>query len=269
MANSIEIVPRWFTVELPVFPPIPMVQRGALALASSLGAKLSLTDIHMSDETWEYRQPAATERQPYGQIRVTVEESQIRIEHRYPATGLEQFERLIQTVVEALEPAKITPQMTFINVELDYVVDLKQDSRLALLIGLNLLEEDEESQDRIDTFDRPCHSVGLRLGFPAYIMKPEEGAEDDDTKETPPAEGGDESAVPNHSGADWQALVTLETLVDDPRKASVQITGQWVEPCQWDGIHEIIIQRLNVAEKFLRDKTLPFLGHFTAEEDDD
>jgi hypothetical protein len=99
-----EFVPRWFTVTLPVYPPVPMVQASALSLATALASKLNLTDIHMSDERWEYRRPHATEGQPRGLIRVSVRENEIRIEHRFPATGLEQFERLVQQVTSSFAP---------------------------------------------------------------------------------------------------------------------------------------------------------------------
>ena len=275
MPDPIQIVPRWFTVQLTVYPPIPLISANALELAKNLATKLSLTDIHMSDELWEYTHPAATEVQPYGRVRVTVEEDKIKIDHMFPATGLEHFERLIQTVIEAIEPTRVSPQFTITTVELDYVVDLKQDARQALLVGLGLLNEDEDEAHRIDCFGRPCHLVGLRLGFPPYRIKrkkaePVEGEAGDEhnAEDKTRAESGESDSEENETepGEDWMARLTVTTLEDDPAKASVEVFGQW-GPSPWTNIHETLIERLNIAERFLREKAVTFLGNFRAEDD--
>jgi hypothetical protein len=281
---------RSFAIELSVFPAIPLLPAKALALAANLSAaNVSLTDIHLSDESWDYRRPTASEGQPYGQIKVTVQEDKIRIEHRFPATGLEFFERLVQAVTGALEKAEIAPQLALVGVELDYIVDLKHDARFALLEGLGLHSQDDDQPPKIACFDRPCHLVGLRLGFPPYIIKKEatkepsagdDAASDDegaieDQEESAGQDADDDtetqvdSAAATELGESWTAIVTVTTLEDDPTKASIEVDGRWMAPVRWKKIDKEIVERLNTTEKFLKEKAAPFLGHFTAKDDDE
>jgi hypothetical protein len=279
MSDSPNFSPRWFTVKLTVYPPIPMVDETAYGLAARLGGPLSLTDIHIGDELWEYRRPHKTAGQPRGLIRLLVEENEIRIEHQFPATGLEQFERLAQTVLNSFEgddeQTSIRPLMTFISVELDYVVNLRQDSRDALLCGLSLKTNDEDEPNRIDSFERPCYLVGLRLGFPPFRQRAQTPEADEGELQPEDAGAGvthiadpgasDELAV----GADWEAQVTLLTLEDDPSKASIEIAGRWMRPVKWSEIKDEIANKLEVAEKFLRQHVVNFLDHFIAGDESD
>jgi hypothetical protein len=121
---------------------------------------------------------------------------------------------------------------------------------------------EEEGRDKIDAFKRPCHLVGLRLGFPPYTVE-------DDDSDTDKPEASDQTAPdpPIDEGSDWQAIITLLTLDDDPTKLLVEITGTWQEPFQWSGIHDTIQARLNIASDFLRSRVSGFLGHFEGGDD--
>jgi|GEM_PF-4481568 len=286
-----EFAPRNFTVTLPVYPPIPMIQSSALALATRLASKLSLTDIHMSDEVWEYKRPHATEGQPRGMVTVQVREGEIKIEHAFPATGLEQFERLVRQVLSSFHKP-FAPSVVFgVNIELDYVVELSGDARQSLLEGLRLFGGYEDV-DKIDAFGRPCHLIGLRLGFPAYREVADEQADDDSgedgeddgaadppaTKEAESKDSGDSEEKPANQaesssdenglgGSDWHATVTMVTLEDDPSKISVEVAGLWPKPYPWKNVEDMVEERIEVASAFLRDRISGFLEHFRGKTD--
>src|SRR5437867_3701996 len=128
-----EFTAQRFALSLHLYPPVAMVRENALELARHLSAHHELTDIHMSDETWEFRRPQSKQGQPRGMIRVQVESQEVTIEHRFPVSGLERFEILTDQVTTAIESV-INPDILFgTSVELEYVIDIGGDARKLLL----------------------------------------------------------------------------------------------------------------------------------------
>jgi hypothetical protein len=75
-----KFIPRSYNVKLVIFPPIAMVQQTALDLARELSEKqLSMTDIHMGQESWSFRRHQPSQGEPRGKIEVTVEQQEISI----------------------------------------------------------------------------------------------------------------------------------------------------------------------------------------------
>ena len=64
--KGFEFRPQRFSVSLVVYPSVAMIRQDALELAKNLGSHLELTDIHMTDETWEFRRPQARRRRITG-----------------------------------------------------------------------------------------------------------------------------------------------------------------------------------------------------------
>jgi hypothetical protein len=259
---------RGFEMTVGFFPQIAMVRKNGLSLASNLAKYHELSDIHFSDERWEFKRPMASEGEPRGLIRVSVEESQITIRHRFPTTGLERFERLCEQVLDSFE-SPLTPEFLFSTIaRLEYVTTIGKDSRISLLDGLNLGKEGEPG--KVDAFGRPCSSVAVRLRFPPYeIIEDEAEATDAPTEQGP----SDQALIPVSSestsqddteegSAEWQAIVTVSSLSDDPEKVSVEVDARWVKPAPWEAGASLISERLRIAEQFLRTSVAKFLEHF-------
>src|SRR5439155_18796720 len=129
-----------------------------------------LTDIHMTDESWVFSRPQA-KGHARGHVEVRVEDQAVIIEQRYPSGGLERFEVLVEQAVEAIGSVTKSEVIFASLIELEYVVELGTDTRKAILGSLDMLGDEEEGeQGKLGVFKRPCHFVGLRLGFPAFKL---------------------------------------------------------------------------------------------------
>jgi hypothetical protein len=233
----------------------------------------------MSDESWVFSRPQA-KGHARGQVQVSVSDQEVTIEHRSPNGGLERFEILMEQAVEAIG-AVIKPQAIWGSVvTLEYQADIGGDARKAILGPLEMLG-DEEGVGKLGAFERPCHFVGLRLGFPAFQYDPqgdeeeedEEGAELEDEKTAALAEG-QLTENPTHAGgakepakgADWHATLTLQSLQDDPKSLSVEVGGRWIGGVPWEHVKETLPSRLWAVDEFLKTKTSDFLEQFRSEE---
>src|ERR1700730_11008181 len=155
-----------------MFPPIAMVRENALKLATSLAGHQDLTDIHMSDESWSFRRPQA-KGHARGHVEVVIRDQSATIENRQPTGGLERFEILVEQVVESVGNV-LRPQAVWgSEVTLEYVVKIGSDTRKLILGSLDMVG-DEDEPGKLAVFDRPCHFVALRLGFPAFEYIPED-----------------------------------------------------------------------------------------------
>ncbi len=273
-AKSFEYTAEKFAVAIDIFPPVAMIRDNALQLAQALSQHHELTDIHMSDEKWEFRRPQAKQGQPRSAIEVTVENQEIRIEHQSPIGGLERFETLLNQVLDAIHTVIKPGVLLGTTVELEYLVDIGGDAREAILRSLGLIgEEEEEEADKLRVFDRPCHQVGLRLVFPPFIVEEDEPEKDDAEDDGPIEElpergtaaqkGKSGEKAPELQGVNWQAILTLQSLQDEPSKFSVEVVGRWVDPVAWQPeIFKTIPQCVRGVDEFLKTKINDFLQHF-------
>jgi hypothetical protein len=284
--KEMEFSPECFTVAADVFPPVAMGRENALRLATNLAAHQDLSDIHMSDESWVFRRPQA-KGHARGHVEVTVSDQEITIEQRAPGGGLERFEILLEQAIDAIGAA-IKPQAIWGSVvTLEYQVNIGSDTRKAILGSLGMLDEDD-GPGKLGVFERPCHFVGLRLGFPAFRLIPEGkagekksggkesgGEEDDDDdldagdlmeqimEEGTGKEGQEKGPPP---GAGWHATLTLQSLQDDPNSLSVEVSGRWIVAKPWKDVTQLLSGRLRMVDEFLKTKTKEFLQQFRSEE---
>jgi hypothetical protein len=298
MNMHLDFVARSFSVTLPVQPNVPLVPAIGIALAKELSQKFPVPDIHISDERWEYKRPMVSEASPRGVVKIVVREDSIKIEHQHPATQLEPFENLVGQVLAAFASCfDQTYRPVFVgglDVELAYVVDLSVDARKSMLEKLGLVDDEG---GKMTCFGRPCHSVGLRLGFPPYQLSDddddtdEESASDDepineqldeatpdevDTPLTSDRTSGqlhesdpesEEDDVDNlthaaFGGELWQANVSINTMDENPKKVVVRVSGTWPIPSLWKNIEPAVHHRLSIAVQFLKQKVSTFIEHF-------
>jgi hypothetical protein len=272
-AGGFEFTPQNFSVSFDVYPLIAMVRENALRLAQNLSAHNEWTDIHMSDEEWQFTRRQPKQGQPGGAIKVTVEEQEVEIGHRFPTGGLERFEILVDQIIDAVEQVA-RPQILLGTVtSLEYLVEIGGDARESVLGGLKLLGESEES-GKIEVFDRPCQFVALRLGFPPYQQtapgaeaRSRSGDEEDEDLTPSYAEGSEEQTLDDGpKKADWQATLTIQSLPDEPTQLSVEVDGRWMAPRRWkDDVPKVMGDRLRIVDEFLRTKISEFLKHFRSD----
>lgn len=262
-----EWVPQNYSVSIDLFPNIAMIRDNALKLATQLSDRnLELTDIHMSDEQWEFIRPQPKQGQTGARIRLSVQEQVVELEHTFPSAGLERFERLVDQVIESIEKVATPGVLLSSMVSLQYQVDMESDARKAVIGPLELVEGEEDG--KLAVFGRPCSFFGLRLGFPPYLLEgtsneAEEGAGEGALANV--ESGGIKSGVSEERGEEWQATLTLQSLTNSPNSLSVEVSGQWMHPIFWKGIQKVLNDRVQVVDRFLKTKTGGFLKHIRGE----
>lgn len=264
-SKTLDFLPQCYTLTLDVYPPVAMGKDNALKLATGLSNHLDLTDIHMADETWTFRRPQV-KGHSRGHIEVKVEDQEITIEHQSPSGGLERFEVLVEKTVEAVGAATQTQIIFGTLVTLEYTVEIGGDARKAILGQLGMAGDSDET-GKLDVFKRPCHYVGLRLGFPPFKVEDDMDESEGEGDEGSNEEGvGDESGEHGTEGADWQVMVTFQSLQDDPEGLSVEVSGRWMGPLKWDDSQECLLHRIRTVDEFLKKRTTDFLQQFRSEE---
>jgi hypothetical protein len=152
-------------------------------------------------------------------------------------------------------------------VTLEYVTKLGDDARKSLLTGLQLTGQDGEG-GKLEVFNRPCHSIGLRLMFPPFAEVPDtSGGETEEFGEASlddpdgPDDAEDAAALVPANRSPWNATLTLQSLADDPASISVEVDGRW-HPAPWSQVGRLVADRLSAVDDFLRTRTVQFLRFF-------
>ncbi len=267
--DELKFSSQCFTLSFDVYPPITMVRENALKLAMDLAAHQELTDIHMSDESWTFRRPQA-KGHSRGRVEVNVQEQEVTIEQRAPTGALERFELLVDQSLASFG-AVFTPEAIWGSViSLEYLVDIGSDARQTILGNLDMLENEDEEGDggKLGVFQRPCHFVGLRLGFPAFEVEdePKTGEPAKEEKKAASSEGEAVEKKPEIKGIDWQATLTLQSLIDNPQALSVEVNGRWIGAVPWNEVNKQVSSRVRIVDEFLKTKTKEFLQQFRSEE---
>ncbi len=259
--------PQSFEVTFDVYPLVAMIRENALELAQKLSAHHEWTDIHMSDESWEFTRRQPRQGQAGGAIKVKVGDQEVEIEHRFPTGGLERFEILVDQVIEAIEQVAAPQILLGTTATLEYLVDIGGDAREAILGGLRLVGDEET--DKLGVINRPCQFVGLRLGFPPFEVDEKSADDEEEDPENPiekPVDIGEERSANQGAGkkegADWAATLTLQSLPDEPAKMSVEVEGRWMQPSHWKEVPKVLGDRLKIVDEFLKTKISEFLKNF-------
>lgn len=265
-SDELKFSSQCFTLSFDVYPPITMVRENALKLATDLAAHQELTDIHMSDEAWSFRRPQA-KGHSRGQVEVAVQEQEITIEQRSPTGTLERFELLLDQTLASIG-AVFSPEAIWgSSISLEYMVDIGGDARETILGNLDMMG-DEEDKGKLGVFERPCHFVGLRLGFPAFEYEEEdESQEAGESPTSEPAQDEPDKPVKADKSdrvkrADWHAMLTIQSLPDNPNILSVEVSGRWIGAAPWANIQHLMTSRLKCVDEFLKTKTKDFLQQF-------
>lgn len=267
-SQELKFTSQAFTLVIDVFPPIVMAAQNALKFAADLATHQELTDVHMSDESWTFSRPQ-TKGMSRTRLEVSVKEQEVTIEQRAPAGLLERFELLVDQIINSVDAVFSPKAILGSVVSLEYVVDLESDARQKILGNLDMLGEDDDDDGKIGIFERPCHFVGLRLGFPAFeYQDSDENDEESNEVVSPVQKEAPESKQDEQEPAkkiDWHATLTLQSQPDDPQAVSVEVTGRWIGPVKWKDLSKSIIERVKKVDEFLKTKTRDFLQQFRSE----
>jgi len=83
---------------------------------------------------------------------------------------------------------------------------------------------------RLEPLGRPVHGVGLKLLLPP---------------------------LPGEAGPNWQAVVKVESLVEDVRQLFIEVDARWGNPFQWN--RQAVVDRVKTAHDFATGQVADFL----------
>lgn len=104
--------------------------------------------------------------------------------------------------------------------------------------------------DRVDSFGRPLHLLGLKFFFPPYMKKRKEGEEPQVT--------------------DWHVGVRAESWMEDPSKLFLEAEATWIEAHSWKKeISTELTKHLETVKDYLEKNVMQFLQTSPGEGDDE
>lgn len=177
-----------------------------------------------SDNLWRLTTPQA-EGDRRSQLKFSVAPDVVNFEDSFPTGPLDVFfdnlRLAMDVVVSVFNPRLI--------VGVGIIVRLSAQSQLddgRVYLGKHCLKLD----NRLAPLGRPVHGLGLKLLLP-------------------PLSG---EGKPN-----WQAIVNVESLLEDVRQLYIEVDARWGNPFQWDA--EGVIERTKTAHDFATNQVADFL----------
>ncbi len=184
-----------------------------------------------ADQAWQLTSPQE-EGDPRSQWKLTINPELVHFEDYFPTGSLDMFADNLRLALDSFA-AVFDPKVILASgIVVRFTAQSEtQDARVYL--GQHCLHLD----DRLQPLKRPVHAVGLKLLLP-------------------PLPGPDQ---PN-----WQAEVKVESLVEDIRQLSIEVTGQWAAPVPvaWDP--HTVVDRVRTVHDFATRQVVDFLlqlGH--------
>lgn len=173
---------------------------------------------------WRLTTPQ-TEGGPRSQLKLTLQGDAFNFEDSFPAGPLDLFSDNLKMGLDVLAEV-FKPQLILgvgIVIRLAAQSDL-EDSRVYLCKRCLKLE------DRFDPLGRPVQGVGLKLLLPP---------------------------LPGKGKPNWQAVVKVESLVEDVQQLYIEVDARWANPVPWNP--QTVIDRTKTAHDFATRQVADFL----------
>lgn len=222
---------RGYTLTLRIHPEIKLDKKRGFQFAVALSDYLNLEKNDFESHKWTFFEPLAGE--PSSRFIITVGPNSLKLDIRFPTQGQEwvetRFGHVLTRFREIFKPEFLLQSEATVRGTLS----INGDARTFLASHVMCMD-----LDRVDSFERPIHLLGVRFFFPPFVKKV-----------------GEESQI-----TDWPVAVRAESLMEDPSKLFLEAEATWVEAKKLD--EEVIaglIEHLNAVKQYLEINVMQFL----------
>lgn len=223
---------RGYVLAMRFHPEIKLDRKRGHQFAAALTDYLNLEKNEFESHKWTFSEPLPGEQS--SRFIVTVAPNFIRLDIRLADSIREWIETRFAMVLgkfgEIFKPQVLLQSEATVRGTLP--IDGDARTFLALhVMGMN--------PNRVDSFGRPLHLLGLKFFFPPYIKKCE----------------GENPQV-----TDWHVSVRAESWMEDPSKLFLEAEATWIEahPWQADVVTELT-EHLGTVKQYLEANVMQFL----------
>ena len=177
-----------------------------------------------AEKTWRLTTPQS-EGDPRSHLKMTLQPDAVNFEDSFPIGSLELYydnlKLALDVIADVFNPRLIME--TGIVIRLSAQSDL-EDARIYL--GKHCLNLD----DRLEPLGRPVHGVGLKMLLPP---------------------------LPGEGKPKWQAVIKVESLLEDVRQLFIEVEARWGNPIPWNT--ETVVDHVKTAHEFATGQVTDFL----------
>lgn len=177
-----------------------------------------------AEKTWRLTTPQA-EGDPRSHLKLTLQPDAVNFEDSFPTGSLELYYDNLKLALDVIA-AVFNPRLIVAS---GIVVRLAVQSEMEdarIYLGNNCLKLD----DRLEPLGRPVHGVGLKMLLPP---------------------------LPGEGNPNWQAVIKVESLLEDVRQLFIEVDARWGNPVNWNP--EVVVEHVKTAHEFATGPVMDFL----------
>jgi hypothetical protein len=230
-----KIDPRGYHVGLRFHPEIRLDKsKRAYDFASMLSDYVRFETAKCESHKWVFEEAIGGDLA--GRLVLTVLPDSIKIDIQDPLKRGEWVENRSQTILEKFweffKPALL------LNHEITVRGVLPIDGDARTFLAMHVMRMDP---DRVDSFGRPMHLLGIRFFFPPYAAQNEEG---------------------KYQAVNWHVAVRAESLMEDPGKLFLEADATWLDTKPWaDKTASEVVGHFETVMNYLGSNVMQFLQH--------
>lgn len=226
------ILARGYALSVRFHPEIKLDRKRGHQFAAALAEYVNLEKNEFESHKWTFCEPLPGE--PTCRFVITVSPNFLRMDIRSQSPSRDwvdtRFEWVLDKFREIFKPQVLLQSEATVRGTLP----IDGDARTFLAIhvmGMN--------PNRVDSFGRPLHLLGLKFFFPPYMKKKE----------------GEKPQV-----TEWHVGVRAESWMEDPSKLFLEAEATWIEAHPWKKkVSTELTERLETVKDYLEKNVMQFL----------
>jgi hypothetical protein len=224
---------RSYALSVRFHPEIKLDRKRGHQFAASLADYLNLEKNEFESHKWTFYEPLPGEES--SGFLIAVAPNFIELNIRLPKQIQELAETRFATVLRKFQDIFKPQFLLQSEATVRGTLPIDGDARAFLAIHVMRM-----NPNRVDSFGRPLHLLGLKFFFPPYIKK--------------------KSEEDNPQVTDWHVSVRAESLMEDPSKLFLEAEATWVEAHPWERDDVTALSdHLETVKNYLEKNVMQFL----------
>jgi hypothetical protein len=233
---------RGYALSVRFHPEIKLDRKRGHHFAAALTDYLNLEKNEFESHKWTFLEPLPGE--PACRFVITVSPGFIKLDVRSSNLGQEWVETRFGMVLGKFGELFKLQFLLQSEAIVHGTLPIDGDARTFLAVHVMGMKP-----NRVDSFGRPLHLLGLKFFFPPFAKKGE----------------GDKPQI-----TDWHLNVRAESLMEDPSKLFLEAEATWIEARPWD--KEVVTQltdHLGTVKDYLENNVMEFLQSAPVDDTDE